>query len=107
MKEKEQWSRKSQQEVDSLSFRNQQLSKRVMVLQDELETLESQKKKHKVGEEGNAVKAAEGRQGVVESAGCQGDTFSQGLGVASLAVVSLAVVSVVSLGLGVVSLAVV
>ena len=48
MKEKEQWSRKYQQEVDSLSFRNQQLSKRVMVLQDELEALESQKKKHKV-----------------------------------------------------------
>ena len=48
VKEKEQWSRKYQQEVDSLSFRNQQLSKRVMVLQDELEALESQKKKHKV-----------------------------------------------------------
>ena len=48
MKEKEQWARKYQQEVDSLSFRNQQLSKRVMVLQDELEALESQKKKHKV-----------------------------------------------------------
>ncbi|XP_076463596.1 protein phosphatase 1 regulatory subunit 21-like isoform X2 [Babylonia areolata] len=47
LKEKEQSMRKFQQEVESLSFRNQQLSKRVMVLQDELETLESQKKKHK------------------------------------------------------------
>nr|KAG5691615.1 hypothetical protein BaRGS_023786 [Batillaria attramentaria] len=47
LKEKEQAVRKSQQEVDSLTFRNQQLSKRVLVLQDELEALEAQKKKHK------------------------------------------------------------
>ncbi|KAL8589753.1 hypothetical protein ACOMHN_027261 [Nucella lapillus] len=52
LKEKEQSMRKFQQEVESLSFRNQQLSKRVMVLQDELETMETQKKKnkHKGGE---------------------------------------------------------
>lgn len=48
VKEKEQAVRKYQQEVDSLAFRNQQLSRRVTVLQEELDALEMQKKKHKV-----------------------------------------------------------
>ena len=48
LKEKEQYGRKTQQEVESLTFRNQQLSKRVMVLQDDMEMVQNQKKKHKV-----------------------------------------------------------
>ncbi|ESO98001.1 hypothetical protein LOTGIDRAFT_201851 [Lottia gigantea] len=47
LKEKEQSVRKYESETDSLSFRNQQLSKRVLLLQEELETAESNKKKHK------------------------------------------------------------
>jgi len=46
-KEREQTVRKYEQEVDSLSFRNQQLSTRCSLLQDDFEALES-KKKHKV-----------------------------------------------------------
>lgn len=48
LKEKEQVIRKYEQEIDSLSFRNQQLSKRVLFLQDELESAEVNKKKNKV-----------------------------------------------------------
>ncbi|KAL4238560.1 hypothetical protein ACF0H5_003267 [Mactra antiquata] len=44
VKEREQVVRKYEQEVDSLTFRNQQLSTRCSVLQDELECLESKKK---------------------------------------------------------------
>ena len=40
--------RKYQQEVDSLSFRNQQLSTRVLFLQEELDQAEASKKKSKV-----------------------------------------------------------
>ena len=47
MKEKEQSLRKYEQEVDSLTFRNQQLFTRCEFLQDELSS-ESQKKKNKV-----------------------------------------------------------
>ncbi|CAL1533859.1 unnamed protein product [Lymnaea stagnalis] len=48
LKERDQTVRKYEQEVDSLTFRNQQLSKRVIVLQEELETSEANsKKKHK------------------------------------------------------------
>lgn len=47
VKEKEQSLRKYEQEVDSLTFRNQQLFRRCEVLQNELSTLESQKKKNK------------------------------------------------------------
>lgn len=39
LKEREQSLRKAEQEMDSLSFRNQQLTKRVTVLQDELESM--------------------------------------------------------------------
>ncbi|XP_064599865.1 protein phosphatase 1 regulatory subunit 21-like [Liolophura sinensis] len=49
LKEKEQVIRKYEQEIDSLSFRNQQLSKRVLFLQDELESAEVSKKKSKKG----------------------------------------------------------
>ncbi|XP_038047531.1 protein phosphatase 1 regulatory subunit 21-like [Patiria miniata] len=45
--EKDQKIRKSEQEIDSLSFRNQQLTKRVNVLQDELEAAEGKGKKNK------------------------------------------------------------
>ncbi|XP_041351429.1 protein phosphatase 1 regulatory subunit 21-like [Gigantopelta aegis] len=47
IKERDQSVRKYEQEVDSLSFRNQQLTKRVLFLQDELEHTESSKKKNK------------------------------------------------------------
>ncbi|WAR29240.1 PPR21-like protein [Mya arenaria] len=47
LKECEQTVRKYEQEVDSLTFRNQQLSTRCSLLQEELDALES-KKKHKV-----------------------------------------------------------
>ncbi|XP_033630573.1 protein phosphatase 1 regulatory subunit 21-like [Asterias rubens] len=47
VKEKDQKIRKSEQEIDSLSFRNQQLTKRVNVLQDELEAAEGKGKKNK------------------------------------------------------------
>ena len=40
LKEKEQSLRKAEQEMDSLTFRNQQLTKRVTVLQDELDDLQ-------------------------------------------------------------------
>lgn len=40
LKEKEQILRKSEQEMDSLTFRNQQLTKRVTVLQDELDLMQ-------------------------------------------------------------------
>lgn len=40
LKEKEQTLRKAEQEMDSLTFRNQQLTKRVTVLQDELDLMQ-------------------------------------------------------------------
>jgi protein phosphatase 1 regulatory subunit 21 len=40
LKEKEQSLRKAEQEMDSLTFRNQQLTKRVTVLQDELDLMQ-------------------------------------------------------------------
>lgn len=40
LKEKEQILRKTEQEMDSLTFRNQQLTKRVTVLQDELDLMQ-------------------------------------------------------------------
>lgn len=46
---KDQSLRKLQQEMDSLTFRNQQLAKRVELLQDELDLSESKGKKYKVG----------------------------------------------------------
>ncbi|XP_034966972.1 protein phosphatase 1 regulatory subunit 21 isoform X2 [Zootoca vivipara] len=50
LKMKDQSLRKLQQEMDSLSFRNQQLAKRVELLQDELVLSESKGKKNKTGE---------------------------------------------------------
>ncbi|GFS06995.1 protein phosphatase 1 regulatory subunit 21-like [Elysia marginata] len=47
LKEKSQTVRKYEQEVDSLTFRNQQLSKRVVFLQEELEATEISNKKKK------------------------------------------------------------
>lgn len=44
LKEREQSLRKAEQEMDSLSFRNQQLTKRVTVLQDELDSMTKAKK---------------------------------------------------------------
>lgn len=49
MKMKDQSLRKLQQEMDSLTFRNQQLAKRVELLQDELALNEYKGKKNKVG----------------------------------------------------------
>lgn len=49
MKMKDQSLRKLQQEMDSLTFRNQQLAKRVELLQDELTLNEYKGKKNKVG----------------------------------------------------------
>jgi protein phosphatase 1 regulatory subunit 21 len=48
LKEKDQAIRKFEQEIDSLAFRNNQLSTRVTVLQQELEEVLVQGKKHKV-----------------------------------------------------------
>lgn len=45
---KDQSLRKLQQEMESLTFRNQQLAKRVELLQDELTLSESKGKKNKV-----------------------------------------------------------
>ncbi|KAL0177044.1 hypothetical protein M9458_025938, partial [Cirrhinus mrigala] len=47
LKQKEQSLRKVEQEMDSLSFRNQQLTKRVELLQEELLLSESKNKKSK------------------------------------------------------------
>lgn len=47
LKERDQSLRKADQEMDSLNFRNQQLTKRVTVLQDELEGLQIKFKKSK------------------------------------------------------------
>ncbi|XP_065347282.1 protein phosphatase 1 regulatory subunit 21 [Cloeon dipterum] len=47
LKEKDQALRKADQEMESLNFRNQQLTKRVSVLQDELEILQNKGKKGK------------------------------------------------------------
>lgn len=47
MKMKEQSLRKQQQEMDSLTFRNQQLAKRVELLQEELSVMEAKGKKTK------------------------------------------------------------
>jgi protein phosphatase 1 regulatory subunit 21 len=41
LKEREQSLRKTEQEMDSLTFRNQQLTKRVTVLQDELDLMQA------------------------------------------------------------------
>lgn len=49
---KDQSLRKLQQEMDSLTFRNQQLAKRVELLQDELALSEARGKKNKVCAEG-------------------------------------------------------
>ena len=40
LKEREQTLRKAEQEMDSLTFRNQQLTKRVTILQEELDGLQ-------------------------------------------------------------------
>lgn len=48
LKMKDQSLRKLQQEMDSLTFRNQQLAKRVELLQDELSLSETRGKKNKV-----------------------------------------------------------
>lgn len=48
VKQREQSLRKSEQEMDSLSFRNQQLAKRVELLQEELQVTEAKSKKGKV-----------------------------------------------------------
>lgn len=48
LKMKDQSLRKLQQEMDSLTFRNQQLAKRVELLQDELALSEARGKKNKV-----------------------------------------------------------
>ncbi|PNF18775.1 Protein phosphatase 1 regulatory subunit 21 [Cryptotermes secundus] len=48
LKEREQSLRKAEQEMDSLTFRNQQLTKRVTVLQDELDIMQARPKKGKV-----------------------------------------------------------
>lgn len=47
---KDQSLRKLQQEMDSLTFRNLQLAKRVELLQDELALSEPRGKKNKVGQ---------------------------------------------------------
>lgn len=52
LKMKDQSLRKLQQEMDSLTFRNQQLAKRVELLQDELALSEARGKKSKVCAEG-------------------------------------------------------
>jgi len=48
LKEKDLAIRKFEQEIDSLSFRNNQLSMRVNVLQQELDETHARNKKHKV-----------------------------------------------------------
>lgn len=48
LKQREQSLRKVEQEMDSLSFRNQQLAKRVELLQEELLATEAKGKKNKV-----------------------------------------------------------
>ena len=48
LKQRDQSLRKQEQEMDSLSFRNQQLTKRVELLQDELAASEAKGKKWKV-----------------------------------------------------------
>lgn len=48
LKEKDLAIRKFEQEMDSLSFRNNQLSMRVNVLQQELDDAHARSKKHKV-----------------------------------------------------------
>ncbi|XP_069115065.1 protein phosphatase 1 regulatory subunit 21-like [Argopecten irradians] len=58
VKVKDQALRKYEQEVDSLTFRNQQLSKRVLFLQEELDTIQaSKKKKNKNADSGAATTA--------------------------------------------------
>lgn len=48
LKQRDQSLRKQEQEMDSLSFRNQQLAKRVELLQEELAVSEAKGKKGKV-----------------------------------------------------------
>lgn len=48
LKQRDQSLRKQEQEMDSLSFRNQQLAKRVELLQEELAASEAKGKKGKV-----------------------------------------------------------
>lgn len=50
VKQREQSLRKAEQEMDSLSFRNQQLAKRVELLQEELQATEAKSKKSKVNQ---------------------------------------------------------
>jgi len=60
LKESQQQNRRFEQEIDSLNFRNQQLTKRVTVLQEEAEQQQlSSKKKQKKGQQ----QAGEGRGG--------------------------------------------
>lgn len=54
LKEKEVELRKAEQELDSLSFRNQQLTKRITVLQDELDKMQIKSKKGKNKSESNS-----------------------------------------------------
>lgn len=57
LKEHEQRLRKSNQEMESLTFRNQQLTKRIGVLQEELENkTQGKKSKSKTGDFGTPVK---------------------------------------------------
>lgn len=55
LKMKDQSLRKLQQEMDSLTFRNQQLAKRVELLQDELALSEARGKKNKVCAKGRKL----------------------------------------------------
>ncbi|PKU34808.1 protein phosphatase 1 regulatory subunit 21 isoform x1 [Limosa lapponica baueri] len=55
VKMKDQSLRKLQQEMDSLTFRNQQLAKRVELLQDELALSETRGKKNKLSQEQKSV----------------------------------------------------
>ncbi|KAK6182799.1 hypothetical protein SNE40_010399 [Patella caerulea] len=68
LKEKETCVRKYEQEADSLSFRNQQLSRRVLLLQDELEQAESslgkKKNKHKTNDASTSDQVKLGSSGV-------------------------------------------
>lgn len=56
MKQREQSLRKAEQEMDSLSFRNQQLAKRVELLQEELQVIEAKSKKGKVYHDWGKIK---------------------------------------------------
>lgn len=76
LREKEQSLRKADQEMDSLTFRNQQLTKRVTVLQDELDVFQSRHKKgrskagdsHQGSDSGNHVIDEEFHKTIYENA---------------------------------------